>query len=94
VAGTSQSQPKLNADCPLVRQHICIAHLGLVEVFVQAKQLALAIQTRNSALKSYNCDPEPFRQFLPNTPLPIPTPPAAPAITATNAVTNIVTKTP
>jgi hypothetical protein len=59
--------PKLNADCALVRNHICIAYSGLVQVFVETKQLALARQTRDNALKSYSCGRELFEKSLPET---------------------------
>ena len=62
-----QSVPKLNADCALVRNHICIAYSGLVQVFVETKQLALARQTRDNALKSYSCGRELFEKSLPET---------------------------
>lgn len=70
VGGLTQSQPRLNADCPLVRRHICSAYYTLVQVFLEAKQLPLAHQTKQSALTAYGCPPELFNQLLPDTPAP------------------------
>ena len=61
----STSAPRLNADCPLVRKHICLAYAGLTQVFAETKQLALARQTRDNAIKSYACDRELFEKILP-----------------------------
>jgi hypothetical protein len=63
-----QQQPRLNADCPIVHNHICTAYYGLVEVFVSAKQWGLAQQTKNNALKSYSCPPELFNKLIATTP--------------------------
>ncbi len=59
------SAPKLNADCPLVHNHICVAYAGLVQVFAETKQLPLARQTRDNAIKSYGCGRELFEKALP-----------------------------
>ncbi len=64
-----QQQPKLNADCALVRNHICTAYYGLIEVFLDAKQWALAQQTKSNALKNYSCPTEPFDKLLATMPV-------------------------
>ncbi len=65
--GLAPAQPRLNADCALVRRHICAAYYGLVQVFLETKQLELARQTKNSALTAYGCQPEAFQQLLPDS---------------------------
>jgi tetratricopeptide (TPR) repeat protein len=62
--GLIQSQPRLNADSPLVRRHLCAAYTELVRTFVEAKQYELAQNTYQSALRSYNCAPETFAPIL------------------------------
>ena len=69
VFAAGQTQPKLNADCALVRNHICTAYYGLIEVFLNAKQWALAQQTKDNALKNYSCPPEPFEKLLATIPV-------------------------
>lgn len=64
----AQDQPRLNADCAIVRNHICLSYYGLVQVFLNAKQYDIAKQTKENALASYNCPPEPFEQLLRNLP--------------------------
>jgi protein O-mannosyl-transferase len=63
VYAPSQPQPRLNAECPLVRNHICSAYAGLVQVFIEAKQYNLAQDTVKNALKSYPCPREVFDQL-------------------------------
>ncbi|MGD0652299.1 MAG: DUF1736 domain-containing protein [Verrucomicrobiia bacterium] len=63
----NQPQLKLNADCPLVHNHICSAYSGLVQVFLDAKQVALAQQSKQVALKTYNCAAEQFQKLLPDS---------------------------
>ena len=46
---------QLNADCPLVKTHICRAYAGLNRIFLDARQPALAQQTRDNALNNYKC---------------------------------------
>lgn len=67
-AGGSQAQPRLNADSALVRNHLCTAYLGLVQIFVEAKQYELAQTTRQNALRAYNCNPAPFDQIIATIP--------------------------
>jgi tetratricopeptide (TPR) repeat protein len=69
VFAAGQTQPKLNADCALVRNHICTAYYGLIEVFLTAKQWALAQQTKDNALKNYSCPAEPFNKLLATMPV-------------------------
>jgi protein O-mannosyl-transferase len=57
--------PRLNAECPMVHDHICRAYAGLVEVFVEARQRPMAKQTRDSAMKTYHCPTELFDKALP-----------------------------
>ena len=61
----SPSAVKLNADCPLVRNHICVAYAGLIQIFVEAKQSTLARQTKDTAKKSYGCAADLLDKALP-----------------------------
>jgi len=80
IFSPSHPVPQLNADCALVKTHICRAYAGLSTIFAQAKQPALAASTRDNALKNYKCPPELFEQAaaaprpLPATPAPSPSP--------------------
>jgi tetratricopeptide (TPR) repeat protein len=65
----AQGQPRLNADCALVRNNICAAYLGLTQVFLETKQYPLAVQTKQNALQNYHCPPEPFNQLIPDRPI-------------------------
>lgn len=67
-------QPRLNLDCVLVRNQICSAYYGLVQVFLETKQYDLARQTKQNALQNYHCPSEPFHQLLPAQPIVSPTP--------------------
>jgi len=64
----AQGQPRLNADCTIVRNNICAAYHGLTQVFLETRQYALALQTKLNALQNYRCPPEPFNQLIPDTP--------------------------
>lgn len=64
----SQGQPRLNADCALVRDNICTAYYGLTQVFIETRQYALAVQTKQNALQNYHCSPEPFNKLIPDAP--------------------------
>jgi len=64
----SQTQPRLNADSALVRNHLCAAYLGLVQVFMETKQYELAQTTSQNALRAYNCQRAPFDQLLATVP--------------------------
>ena len=64
----TQGQPRLNVDCRIVANQMCMAYFGLVDVFIKAKQYTLAEDTRNNALKQYKCKPEPFDQLLQSVP--------------------------
>jgi tetratricopeptide (TPR) repeat protein len=59
-----QGQPRLNLDCQVVANHMCAAYLGLVQVFVEAKQWKLAEETKKNALLNSRCKPEPFDAVL------------------------------
>jgi tetratricopeptide (TPR) repeat protein len=65
--GQNQTQPKLNADCPIVHRHICAAYRELIKVFLEAKQFDLAKETKKSALKSYNCPKDELDKLVPDT---------------------------
>jgi tetratricopeptide (TPR) repeat protein len=75
----SRPVPQLNADCPLVRHHICIAYANLSQIFLQARQTGLANQTRASALENYKCSETLFSGAVSNVPPPAVAPAAAPA---------------
>jgi len=60
----TQGQPRLNVDCQLVANHMCAAYLGLVQVFVNAKQMQLAQETKKNALQNYRCNPQSFDELL------------------------------
>ena len=59
-------QPRLNLDCAIVRNHICSAYYGLVQVFLETKQYELAKQTKQNAIQNYHCTPDLFQQLLPD----------------------------
>jgi protein O-mannosyl-transferase len=59
-------QPRLNLDCAIVRNHICSAYYGLVQVFLETKQYELAKQTKQNAIQNYHCTPDIFQQLLPD----------------------------
>lgn len=63
----SFAQAKLDISCPIVKQHMCTAHLGLVEVLVAAKQFEFAAQTKQSAIQMYQCPRGQFDQLIPDT---------------------------
>jgi tetratricopeptide (TPR) repeat protein len=63
---TAAGQPRLNADCALVHNHLCSAAIGLIQIFVEAKQFDLAGQMQHSALQTYRCPPELFQNLIPN----------------------------
>lgn len=67
----TQGQPKLDISCPLVKQHMCAAHLDLVRSLVAAKQSEYATQTRKSAVEQYQCDRAAFDQALASLPAPV-----------------------
>jgi hypothetical protein len=50
-----------------VRTNICTAYVGLVQVFLDTTQPALAEQTKQNALKNYSCPPESFNRLEPDT---------------------------
>ncbi len=58
-------EPKLNVDCAQVRNDICRAYGGLAEVFVAAKQLGLAREIRDTAVREYRCNKAAFDRLLP-----------------------------
>jgi hypothetical protein len=68
----TQGQPRLNADCTIVRNHICSAYFDLIQVFLQAKQRDLALHTKRNALQNYPCPADAFEQLLPEPPTPAP----------------------
>jgi protein O-mannosyl-transferase len=72
----NQPQPKLNADCPIVHQNICAAYQGLIKVFLDAKQVDLAKETKGSAFKNYNCPKEELDKLLPDNYNPTNPPPS------------------
>jgi len=61
----SSGQPRLNLDCAIVRNQICSAYYGLVQVFLETKEYDLARQTKQNALQNYHCPLAPFQQLLP-----------------------------
>ena len=56
---------QLNADCALVKGHICRAYAGLNRVFLDAKQPTLARQTRDNAINTYKCAAALFDKSVP-----------------------------
>jgi protein O-mannosyl-transferase len=57
-----EGQPLLNADCPLVHDHICAAEAGLVHIFTEAKQFDLAARMAQNAREKYHCPLELLQQ--------------------------------
>jgi len=66
-------QPRLNADCAIVHNHLCSAALDLVKIFQEAKQFDLMKQMAHAALETYHCPPELFQNVVPNNPITSPT---------------------
>ncbi len=60
ISTPSRPAPQLNAECPIVKLHICRAYAGLSQIFTEAKQYNLAAQTRENAVKTYKCGSEIF----------------------------------
>ena len=58
----SEGQPRLNADCALVHDHICSAQSDLARVLIEAKQFDLARRMAQNAVQKYRCPPELFQQ--------------------------------
>jgi hypothetical protein len=61
-------QPRLNAECAIVHNHLCSAAYGLIQIFLESKQFDLARQMQHSALQSYHCPAEIFEKLIPNKP--------------------------
>lgn len=55
----------LDGRCPLVREQICQANFGLVEVLVQAKEFDAAWQMVQASLRDTQCPPELYDPLLP-----------------------------
>ncbi|MCX7887235.1 MAG: DUF1736 domain-containing protein [Verrucomicrobiae bacterium] len=62
------SQPRLNPNNTLVKNHICAACLGLVETFIASKQYELAQSTRLGAINVYQCPPAAFDRLIATIP--------------------------
>ncbi len=60
ISTPSRPAPQLNAECKIVKQHICQAYAGLSQIFTEARQYNLAAQTKENAIKNYKCGPEVF----------------------------------
>ncbi|MCG3149708.1 MAG: hypothetical protein PCFJNLEI_03173 [Verrucomicrobiae bacterium] len=65
IFSPSHPVPQLNADCQLVKTHICYAYAGLSQIFQRAKQTGLAASTRDNATKNYKCPAELFDRPVP-----------------------------
>jgi hypothetical protein len=71
---TTGGQPRLNADCAIVHNHLCSAAIGLIRIFVEAKQFDVAAQMQHTALQTYHCPSELFQTLIPNKPTTSPKP--------------------
>jgi hypothetical protein len=60
------AESQLDFQCPLVRDHLCRAFLGLAEAFFAAKQPSIAMQSAENAITQHGCASEPFQGFLPH----------------------------
>jgi tetratricopeptide (TPR) repeat protein len=58
----NEGKPRLNADCAIVRKHLCLACYGMAQVFHEAKQFDLVRQMKQTA-QNYRCPPEGFQQL-------------------------------
>ncbi|MGD1019669.1 MAG: DUF1736 domain-containing protein [Verrucomicrobiia bacterium] len=68
---TNQGEPRLNQDCAIVRNHICSAYYGLIQLFLESKDPDLrqkAIEAEQNAVRSYHCPPDAFKKLFPNQP--------------------------
>jgi hypothetical protein len=65
----NQGEPRLNLDCTIVRNHICSAYYGLIQVFLESKDQDLhrkAIEAEQNAVNNYRCPPDAFKKLLPD----------------------------
>jgi tetratricopeptide (TPR) repeat protein len=70
----NQGEPRLNLDCAIVRSQICSAYYGLMQVFLETKDMSLhqkAVEAEQSAVQNYHCPAEAFKKLLPNQPLSV-----------------------
>ena len=59
-------QPRFNMNCPIVRDHMCAAYRGLVQVFLETKEYDVARRTEDTAVQQYHCPSEPVPQPVSN----------------------------
>jgi tetratricopeptide (TPR) repeat protein len=69
---TSQGDTRLNLDCAFVRSQICSAYYGLMQVFMDSKDMGLhqrAVEAEQTAVQNYHCPAEAFKKLFPDQPL-------------------------
>jgi tetratricopeptide (TPR) repeat protein len=67
----NQGEPRLNLDCTIVRNHICSAYYGLIQVFLETKDQDLhrkAVDAEQNAVRNYRCPPDAFKKLFPDQP--------------------------
>lgn len=67
----NQGEPRLNMDCTIVRNHICSAYYGLIQVFLESKDMELhrkAVEAEQNAVRNYHCPADAFKKLLPDQP--------------------------
>jgi len=70
----NQGEPRLNLDCTIVRNHICSAYYGLIQVFLETKDQELhrkAVEAEQNAVHNYRCPPDAFKNLLPDQPITV-----------------------
>ena len=67
----NQGEPRLNLDCTIVRNHICSAYYGLIQVFLETKDREMhrkAVDAEQNAVQNYRCPPDAFKKLFPDQP--------------------------
>jgi len=64
-------EPRLNLNCTIVHNHICSAYYGLMQAFLETKDVDLhrkAAEAADNAVHNYNCPPDIFKKLLADKP--------------------------
>jgi hypothetical protein len=63
---TTEGQPRINAECAIVHDHVCAAFTDLRRTLLDAKQFDLARRITQNAVQLYHCSPEGVQPDNPN----------------------------
>jgi hypothetical protein len=64
-----ESELRLDLNCPLVREHVCLAYESLVLLSLNIKQDRMADNFKTTAVRELGCPAEPFQKILPDGPV-------------------------